>query len=283
MLLGMMNALAFALAVTVCIVTGAFETLHFLWLMPVGFLAGFLLLAAVVFAALVIMCKRIDPEKIGDEDSPRFRRFIMDLVHAIVTVLPVKVRMKGTENIPSDGRFLLVSNHLDNIDPAVFFYCFPHSQMAFVGKKETQNMFLVNKVMPKLLCPTIDRENDREALKGILRCISLLKSDTVSIAIFPEGRINKYRKLAHFRPGVFKIAQKANVPIVVCTLQGSNRVIPNLLKLKGSTVKVHLLDVIPPESLTGRTTVDIAQQVYDIMAADLGPENILTPEEEENA
>ena len=283
MLLGIVSAVSFALAVMLCILTGAFETFGFLWLLPVGFVGSFLVLAAVVFAGLLLYCKGIDPENIGGEDSPVFRRFIMELVHAIVTVLPVKVRMRGIENIPTDGRFLLVSNHLDNIDPVVFYYCFPKSQMAFVGKKETKNMFLVNKVMPKLLCPTIDRENDREALKSILRCISLLKNDTVSIAIFPEGRINKFRKLAHFRPGVFKIAQKANVPIVVCTLRGTNHVIGRLLKLKGSCVEVRLLDVIPAEDLQGQTTVDIAQQVYDIMAADLGEENILTPEEEENA
>ena len=283
MLLGIVSAVSFALAVMLCILTGALETFGFLWLLPVGFVGSFLILAAGIFAGLLIYCKGIDPENIGDEDSPRFRRFIMELIYAIVTVLPVKIRAKGIENIPADGRFLLVSNHLDNIDPVVFYYCFPKSQMAFVGKKETKNMFLVNKVMPKLLCPTIDRENDREALKSILRCISLLKNDTASIAIFPEGRINKYKKLAHFRPGVFKIAQKANVPIVVCTIRNTNRVIGNLLKLKGSQVDLRLLEVIPAESLEGRTTVDIAQQVYDIMAADLGEENILTPEEEENA
>lgn len=283
MLLGMINALSLALSVALCVITGAFDTLQFLWLLPVGFVGAFLLQAAELFCAVLIICEGIDPENIGDEDSPRFRRFIMELIYAIVTVLPVKVKTKGLEKIPTDGRFLLVSNHLDNIDPVVFYYCFPKSQMAFVGKKETKNMFLVNKIMPKLLYPTIDRENDREALKSILRCISLLKNDTVSIAIFPEGRINKYRKLAHFRPGVFKIAQKANVPIVVCTIRGTNRVIGNLLKLKGSAVDLRLLEVIPAESLAGRTTVDVAQQVYDIMAADLGEENILTPEEEENA
>jgi len=283
MLLGIVSAVSFALAVALCILTGAFETFGFLWLLPVGFVGSFLLLAAVLFVAFLLYCRRIDPENIGDEDSPAFRRFVMELIHAIVTVLPVKVRARGLEKIPTDGRFLLVSNHLDNIDPVVFYYCFPGSQMAFVGKKETKNMFLVNKVMPKLLCPTIDRENDREALKSILRCISLLKNDTVSIAIFPEGRINKYKKLAHFRPGVFKIAQKANVPIVVCTIRNTDHVLPRLMKLKGSTVDLHLLEVIPAKTLEGRTTVDIAQQVYDIMAADLGKENILTPEEEENA
>ena len=43
------------------------------------------------------------------------------------------------------------------------------------------------------------------------------------------------------------------------------------------------MDVITPEQFAGKTTVDIAEQVYKIMAADLGEENVLTPAEEENA
>ncbi len=280
MLLGILCALSLLCAVMLCAGTGAFETLHFLWLLPVGFLGGFLVLVLLGFAFLLIVCAGIDPEKPRDKDTPWFRWMMMQIVDVILKVLPVRVRATGLEKVPTDRRFLLVSNHLDNIDPAFFYYCFPKSQLAFVGKKETQSMFLVNKVMPKLLCPTINRENDREALKTILRCISLLKNDTVSIAIFPEGRINPYRKLAHFRPGVFKIAQKANVPIVVCTLQGTNHVISRLLKGKGSTVDVHLLDVISPEEIQDKTTVEVAEQIYAMMAADLGPENVLTPEEE---
>lgn len=282
MLLGGILILSAAASLWISGLLGGYDGLHWLWQIPAVFAGSFIVLCGAVFGALLLMCHFINPDKPRDKDAPWFRRFIMEAVHAVITVLPVKVRTQGREKIPADGRFLLVSNHIDNIDPALFFYCFPKSQLAFVGKKETSQMFLVNKVMPKLLCPTINRENDREALKTILRCIGLLKADTVSIAIFPEGRINPYRKLAHFRPGVFKIAQKANVPIVVCTLQGTNHVIPNLLKLKPSTVEVHLLDVIQPGRFAGKTTVDIAEEVYAIMAADLGPENVLTPEEEEN-
>jgi 1-acyl-sn-glycerol-3-phosphate acyltransferase len=282
MLTGILCAVSAAIAALLCGLTGSFSTLHWLWVLPVGFLGSFLALVALGFAVFVLICALIDPEKPRDQDTPWFRWFVMEAVQLILTVLPIRVETTGTEKLPKDGRFLLVSNHLDNIDPAFFYYCFPKAQLAFVGKRETSQMFLVNKVMPKLLCPTINRENDREALKTILRCISLLKADTVSIAVFPEGRINPYRKLAHFRPGVFKIAQKANVPIVVCTLQGTNHVIPRLLKGKGSTVQLHLLDVIPSQSLEDRTTVDIAEQIYTMMATDLGPENVLTPEEEEN-
>lgn len=282
MLFGVISCLSAVIAAVLCLGTGAFLNLHWLWMLPAGLLGSFLLFVVLGFVFLLIVCARIDPEKPRDQDDPWFRWMMMEFVDVILKVLPVRVCTKGLEKIPTDGRFLLVSNHLDDTDPAYFYYCFPKSQLAFVGKKETKDMFLVNKVMPKLLCPTINRENDREALKTILRCIDLLKSDTVSIAIFPEGRINPYRKLAHFRPGVFKIAQKAKVPIVVCTLRGTHDAMLRLKKLKGSTVHLHLLDVIQPEDFADKNTVQIAEEVYAMMAQDLGPENVLTPEEEEN-
>ena len=283
MLLSIVIAISALAATGICLWSEVFAGFWWLLLLPVCFLGSFLLLAALIFGLFVLICSRIDPDKPRDTDTPWFRRLVMELVHAIITVLPVRVRLQGREKLPEDGRFLLVSNHLNNIDPAFFYYCFPKSQLAFVGKKETGSMFLVNKVMPKMLCPSINRENDREALKTILRCIQLLKNDTVSIAVFPEGRINPYRKLAHFRPGVFKIAQKANVPIVVCTLRGTNDVIPRLLKLQGSTVEVRLLDVVTPDRFQDMNTVQVADQIYAMMAQDLGPENVLTPEEEEKS
>lgn len=282
MLFAMLCALSFFGAVLLCAGTGAFDTLQFLWLLPLSGIVGFLLLATLSFVFLLIVCACIDPEKPREKDTPWFRWLVMQYLHTILTVLPIKVRTRGMETKLPEGRFLLVCNHLDNIDPAFLYCCFPQGQMSFVAKRETSDMPIVNKVLPKLLCTTINRENDREALKSILRCIHLLKTDTVSIAVFPEGRINPYRKLAHFRPGVFKIAQKADVPIVVCTLQGTNHVIPRLLKLKGSTVDVHLLGIIHPQEHQELSTVDVAEKIYTMMAADLGPENVLTPEEEEN-
>lgn len=281
-LLVLLMVFSLACGLGLCMLTGGFADLGWLWQLPAGVIGGFLLGAGLAFGFLVLVCALIDPDKPRQKDSPWFRRMILSYVHAVLTVLPIKIKTQGLEKTPKDGRFLLVCNHLDNIDPAFILHCFPKSQLAFVAKREARDMFLVGKVMPKLLCSLINRENDREALKTILRCISLLKEDMVSVAIFPEGRINPYRKLAHFRPGVFKIAQKANVPIVVCTIRNTQHAVRRLKQLKGTTVELHLLDVIPAEALEGKTTVELAGVVYDMMAQDLGPENVLTPEEEEN-
>ena len=143
-------------------------------------------------------------------------------------------------------------------------------------------MFVVGKVMHKMLCQTINRENDREALKTILKCIQLIKDDEASIGVFPEGYIHQDKKLHPFRSGVFKIAQKTGVPIVVCTLKNTPQFFENLPKLKRTDVELHLLDVIQPEQYAGMTTVDLGKWVYQMMADDLGPELVAQIDEMQN-
>ena len=133
-------------------------------------------------------------------------------------------------------------------------------------------MFVVGKLMHKILCQMINRENDREALKTILKCIKIIKEDKASICVFPEGYTSLDGKLHRFRSGVFKIAQKANVPIVVCTIQNTQNVFHNISHLRPTKVRFHLVAVIPPEELKGVTAVEVGERVHTLMAEDLGPE-----------
>ena len=136
-------------------------------------------------------------------------------------------------------------------------------------------MPIVGRLMRRIQCQFVNRENDREALKTILKCISILKEDKANVAVFPEGKKSTDQYLLHhFRPGVFKIAQKANVPIVVCTLNGTQNILPNARRLRRTHIRLNLAEVIPAEAFKGITTVDIAHRVHGIMAADLGAEYV---------
>ena len=265
-----------------CLITyfaGAFLTLAWLWLLPVSFLGLFLLLAGIGFLFLWFLALRVDVDKPQEEYSAFYSKVITAYVRSVLPVIRVRVRTQGLEKIPTDGRFLLVCNHCSNIDPVILLGYFPKSQLAFISKQENKDMFLVGKIMHKLMCQLVNRENDREALKTIIRCINIIKEDKASIAVFPEGYIHEDRKFHHFRNGVFKIAQKANVPIVVCTLQGTAPAIGNILHLRRSNIDLHLLEVIPAHELQGVNTAQIGQRIYDLMAQDLGPENISTEED----
>ena len=265
MLLMVITALALLGAVTASIFDGIFAGV----LAFVGGWIGWLVMAALV---LLVACAVVDKEKPQEQDSSFYRWLSRWYIELVVTLGRIRVHGKGLENIPRQGRFMLVCNHLSDIDPALLLYCFPKSQLAFISKQENRNMPLVGAVMHKLQCQMINRENDREALKTILKCIQIVKEDKASMGVFPEGYVSLDGKLRHFRGGVFKIAQKADVPIVVCTLQNTKQAMGRLLKLQPSEVQAHLVGVIPAEEIRGVNTTDIAERVYEMMIADLGEE-----------
>ena len=274
MLLGIVLTASLLIAGLICLLTGGFAGLAWLWILPLSVLGAFAVLAALAFLFLWLMCKRVDINEPQENDSKFYRAMMHLYVDAILTLARVTVKTSGLEQTPKNGRFLLVSNHIDNIDPAFLLTCFRKSQLAFISKREVQQFFMVGQLMHKILCQPINRENDREALKTILKCIQIIKEDKASIAVFPEGYIHEDKKLHRFRPGVFKIATKTKVPIVVCTLRDTPPVLSNFTHLKPSTVEVRLLKVIYPEEYENITTVELADRIYGMMAEDLGPDRV---------
>ena len=273
MLIGCIALVSAVLAAAVCSLVGAFESLAWLWVLPLTFVAGVLVLVGIGFAFLLYLCHRVDQNIQQEEDDPLYR-FVTNLViQSALPVLRIRVKQSGMEKVPQSGRFLLVCNHCNDSDPIILLKCFKKYQLAFISKRENQSMFVIGPMMHKLQCQLINRENDREALKTILNCIKIIKEDKASIAVFPEGGIlSKDGKLHHFRPGVFKIAQKAKVPIVVCTLRDTKDVVHNILHFKGSRVELRVLQTIPVEEITGVTTVEISDRCHQLMADDLGPD-----------
>ncbi len=276
MFLGNINILSAALAGTSSDATDVLLSIGKVILLLAG---AVLCLALLAFLLLWLLCRIVDLNKPQEHDS-KFYRFVVKLVvPVIMTLLQMRVHTSGLEKTPKDGRFLLVCNHINDLDPVTLLRYFSRSQLSFITKRENMSMFLVGKLMHKILCQPINRENDREALKTILNCIRLIKEDEVSIAVFPEGYTSLDGKLHKFRHGVFKIATKTKVPIVVCTLQNTNKVFRNAKRLKPTDVHLHLLEVIAPEFYENMTAVELGEYVHGLMAKDLGPELVLQYEE----
>lgn len=272
MLIGAIAAVSLVAAVVICIVCGGFAGLAWLWILPVSFLGCMVVLVLAAFAFLLILCARVDQNVPQDGDDPLYRKVVDLYLESIIPCVRLHIKTEGMEKTPKDGRFLLVCNHNSDSDPVILLRCFRKQQLAFISKKENSNMFVIGPMMHKIQCQLINRENDREALKTIINCIKIIKADKASIGVFPEGGINGDDKLHHFRPGLFKIAQKAKVPVVVCTLKNTAPVMHNVVHFKRSDVEMHLVDVIPAEELEGVTTVEIAERCHKLMADDLGPE-----------
>ena len=252
--------------------------LSWLWIAPLTFVGSFLgwLVLAFLFLWAVSSLKKPEEE---EGDNRFYRRLVEVYIESILMVLRMKVDTRGLEKTPEGGRFLLVCNHLSLLDVLVLLYHFRGRELTFITKQENMDMFIIGKLMTRIQCLPLNRENDREALKTILKAIAVVKENKASMGLFPEGTRSLDGKLHHFRSGGFKIAQKCSVPIVICTIRNTQHVFRNFLHGKATPIPLHLVEVIPPEELKGVTTVDIANRVHTAMAADLGPE-LVAPEEE---
>lgn len=248
------------------------EGLSWLWVAPLTFAGSFLACLVLAFLFLWVMSALAKKEGDREGDDPFYRRMIELYAESVCLILGMKVDAKGLEKIPENGRFMVVCNHLSLLDVVVLVWKFRGKELAFITKQENMDMFIIGNLMDKIQCLPLNRENDREALKTILKAIAVVKEDRGSMGLFPEGTRSPDGKLHHFRSGGFKIAQKAGVPIVVCTIRNTNKVFRNFLHLKPTPIPLHLLEVIPAQELKGVTTIDISDRVHSLMAADLGPD-----------
>ena len=241
------------------------------WLVPV-FAGIWLGLAIIALAFLWIVCALVDLDKPQEEDDPVYRSIMYVYIEALMNLVLVRLHTRGLENTPKEGRFLLVCNHLFIADPGIVLHCFKKSQLAFLTKKENYKLPFIGAFMHKILCQPIDRENDRQALKSIIKCIQLIKEDKVSVCAFPEGYTSKDGKLHPFPPGLFNIPQRPTFPTLVFTIQNTREIFKNLRHFGHTDVELHLVDIIPPETYAGLNTVALSDMVYEKMIADLGEE-----------
>lgn len=247
-----------------------------LWQLPLLFIGCFLGLVLLFLLVLVVSCLFVDPKKLVEKPSPYFRFLLNQFSRLAFDLGGVRVHVTGLDKVPRKGRFLLISNHLFAFDPIVFYYAMPWAELAFISKTENFSLYIVAQVMRKILCLPLDRNNDREALKAILKAIQFIKEDKASIAVFPEGGTSKSALLQPFRNGAFKIAQKANVPIVVCALSNTKAILKNMFRRR-TDVHLDVLDVIPAETVASlKTTVEIGDYAHKILSEGLAKRGVAT-------
>ena len=247
-----------------------------LWQLPLLFIGCFLGLVLLFLLVLVVSCLFVDPKKLVEKPSPYFRFLLNQFSRLAFDLGGVRVHVTGLEKVPRKGRFLLISNHLFAFDPIVFYYAMPWAELAFISKTENFSLYIVAQVMRKILCLPLDRNNDREALKAILKAIQFIKEDKASIAVLPEGGTSKSGLLHPFRNGAFKIAQKANVPIVVCALSNTKAILKNMFRRR-TDVHLDVLDVIPAETVASlKTTVEIGDYAHKILSEGLAKRGVAT-------
>ena len=217
----------------------------------IGLVVLYLLIAAVV--SLLIDRNKPISRKLGI-----CRLFCYMAGSIVCSVAGVKAHLTGLEKIPVKERFLLVCNHRSGYDPMFMLGNLPEYDLAFVSKPSNLDIPVIGTIAYGTGCLSLNRENNREALKTIITASEYMLNDMCSMVIFPEGTRSKTGELGPFHAGSFKIAQKAKSPVVVACIRGTENVKKGLFK-GGTDVYLDVLDVIPAEKVCSSKTVELAE------------------------
>ena len=233
--------------------------------MIILYILGALLAVLILYFLFLGVCALlVSPDKTYEKNSP-FYRFLLESATAVaIKLLRIRVHISGIEKIPKDEKVLFVCNHRSNYDPLITWCALNKWKIAFVSKPENFKVPFFGRIIRKCCFLPIDRENPRKAIVTINKAAKLLKKQEVSVGIYPEGTRSKNCRLLPFHNGVFKIAQKAEVPIVVLSITGTEKIFKRT-PFQHTDVYLDVLELFPSENIKELKTEMIGMMVRHLI------------------
>lgn len=165
----------------------------------------------------------------------------------------LRIRVTGKENIPPQGPFLLICNHISHFDPPLLGITVPH-YLAWVVAADLYTNALLRKFFHWVKAIPINRQiQDRRAVKEIL---SRIKSNE-NIGLFPEGGIRYgedsllYGKSMDETVGA--IAHLTQIPILPVAILGSDKLYHPKAWLRNTTVDIAFAPALLPSQFSGNS------------------------------
>ena len=162
-----------------------------------------------------------------------------------------RMTIKGVENIPANGPFILAPNHQSYLDAPIAMAGVPKNQINDIYFYATEEH-----VQGKFLRFMANRHNiilmeNRNLKNSILKLSKVLRQGK-SIMIFPEGTRTFSGEMGDFKKTFAILAKELNVPIVPVRITGAYRMLKRGTRfIQPCHIQVEYLpEVMPNETLT---------------------------------
>lgn len=264
------------LLVLISIIAGIFECLFIPVNLGIKILLFIILIAVNIileiglfFLVMFILGLPINTKKEVEHYSKFYRNVLYFATKSCLSLFGIKTITEGFEKIPQDTNFVIVYNHLSNLDTMIMDVYLHQYPLVFVAKKSLFKIPFFGKMIHKIGYIKLDRGNIRQELTAIHKGIAFLNNNECSVGVSPEGTRNFTDEiLLPFKVGCLHLVTETKRPIVVSTIVGTNEVKKNLF-FKRHIVKFKILDVIKYEDYQYLKRNEISAMIRDIMLDDL--------------
>jgi len=174
--------------------------------------------------------------------------------------------VRGLENIPKRGPFLVISNHQSFLDPILTMAVCPRI-LHSMAKSTQFTSPTFRKLMTQLYAFPVRRfEIDPQAVRHVLRRLH----EGEGVAIYIEGERSWDGKLQRPRLGTVRLALKAGVPIIPCRVDGAYEAWPRWdRKVKRHPIRIEFREPLQLPQLDSRAVREpqVAAAADRIMSA----------------
>lgn len=197
-------------------------------------------------------------ERYGEESRYAYARLA---IKHMMRAGRISTKRYGSENLPQEGGYLLCPNHQGKYDALGIMISHDRPCSVVIDDARSHGL-LVKQFIDMLQGKRLKKGDARQSMKIIKELAEDIR-DGARYIIFPEGGyFHNHNTVGEFRPGCFKSAVKAKVPIVPVALIDSYRVFEEW-SLKKVETQVHFLQAIPYEEYRGMNTTEIAELVRE--------------------
>jgi len=180
--------------------------------------------------------------RVGIRPTYWFTQFVVRVLFKLLYGLKVY----GLENVPKKGRFILVSNHVSELDPPIIGSFTPR-EVFFAAKEQLFKNRIIGAFFRYHNCIPIRRHgSDTEAIKKLTKC---LREDN-PVLIFPEGTRTLDPNGIEAKAGVGMIATLGKADLLPTRIDGTHKAKPSLFRRNRITLRYG--EVIKLESLVNK-------------------------------
>jgi 1-acyl-sn-glycerol-3-phosphate acyltransferase len=146
--------------------------------------------------------------------------FLMRFITWLLVNTLYRVRVDGAQQIPEEGPVLLVCNHVSFMDPLLLMANL-RRPVRFVMYYKIFNTPLLSFVFRTAKAiPIAGHKEDPQVLDAAYDAIDAALANGEVVCIFPEGGLTADGEVAAFRPGIMRVLQRRQVPVVPMALRG---------------------------------------------------------------
>lgn len=199
--------------------------------------------------------------------SPAVERIIHRWARAWLWAAGVDLEVSGDQHVDPSRSYVVVANHLSNLDIMVCFLAIP-VPIRYLAKKELFRVPLLAPAMRAVGIIEVDRQAGGAALESINQQTKTVIARGHSLIIFPEGTRSRTGELRAFKKGAFTIASKTGLAILPVAIHGTYEAWqPGTLLIRGGRVRV-VID--PPLPVEGASPEELRSRAGAVISGRLG-------------